>query len=288
MFPGYEPGDHLRERQELERQSMRNWYLLATVSVVTSLGLLIAVTPTLGGPIREFWPGARTDVALITGLGGLILLLVLHLTTQQLRVTRMRNQVQDMAITADEQQKQSAIRMHALLNVTRLMGAISDPMQLFQGITSTCLEVFDCQQASLMVVSEDRESLEMKAAAGHLDLRKVQGVSQPIGQGIAGYVAEHREPLLLGADIDPDDYPGLEVDGRGIHAAMVVPIVLRDELVGVLSISSRSEGTTYSEEDLQALEVFAINAGTCIHQSERTEWMRQTIAHYREKEQVGS
>jgi hypothetical protein len=31
------------------------------------------------------------------------------------------------------------------------------------------------------------------------------------------------------------------------------------------------------EEDLRALEVFAENAGTCIRQAERSEWMRQTI-----------
>ncbi len=39
----------------------------------------------------------------------------------------------------------------------------------------------------------------------------------------------------------------------------------------------------YSEEDLQALEVFAINAGICIHQTERTEWMRQTIRKYQDQ-----
>jgi GAF domain-containing protein len=62
-----------------------------------------------------------------------------------------------------------------------------------------------------------------------------------------------------------------------LTAAMVVPIMVRDELVGVLNISSRAPDTTYVEEDLRALEVFAENAGTCIRQAERSEWMRQTI-----------
>ncbi len=275
---------HSADRKRLEHQSMRNWYLLAAICVTTSVGLLFAVSPSLRAPLCEFWPGGHTDVALIVGLGGMIVLLVLYLTTQQLKVTRMRYRVQAMENRADERRKQDAIRMHALLNVTRMMGAISDPVRLFKGITSTCLEIFDCQQASLMIVSEDGETLTMKAASGHLDEEKVKDASQPIGSGIAGYVAQYREPLLLGEDIDPDDYPGLELDKRGLFAAMVVPIIVRDELVGVLSISSRSPGTAYSEEDLQALEVFAINAGTCIHQAERTEWMRQTIEQYHDKE----
>jgi transcriptional regulator with GAF, ATPase, and Fis domain len=273
----------VEDGKRLERQSMRNWYFLATVSLISTIGLLIAVTPTLRGPLRDFWPAARTDVLLLVGLGGLVLLMVLYLTVQQLKVTRMRYRVQAMQNVAGERQKQYAIRLHALLNVTRMMGAISDPLRLFHGITSTCLEIFDCQQASLMLVSADRERLEMKAASGHLDEDRVREVSQPIGRGIAGYVATHREPLLLGREVDPEDYPGLDLDqdNRGITAAMVVPIIVRDELVGVLNISSRARGTVYTEEDLQALEVFAVNAGTCIHQAERTEWMRQTIDQHR-------
>ena len=275
---------HSADRRRLERQSMRNWYLLAAICALCSVGLLVAVAPNLKGPLREFWPAGRTDIVLLVGLGGSILLLVLYLTTQQLKVTRMRLHVQAMENVAGERQKQNAIRLHALLNVTRMMGAVSEPMKLFQGVTSTCLEVFECQQASLMLVSEDGERLEMKAAAGHKDLEAVRDVTQPIGHGIAGYVAKTREPLLLGPDIDPEDYPGLKATNKNLHAAMVMPIIVRDELVGVLSISSRSRGTVYTEEDLQALEVFAINAGNCIHQTERTEWMRQTLEAYREKE----
>jgi transcriptional regulator with GAF, ATPase, and Fis domain len=272
------------DRKRLERQSMRNWYLLAVICAFSTVGLLLAVTPNLQGPLREFWPGARTDVALIVGLGGSVLLLVLYLTTQQVKVTHMRHHVQGMEDMAGERKKQNAIRLHAMLNVTRMMGAVSDPVRLFRGITSTCLEIFDCQQSSLMTVSTDGQMLEMRAASGHLDEDKVRAVSQPLGQGIAGYVAKNRESLLLGENVDLDNYPGLEFDHRGLFAAMVVPIVVRDELVGVLNISSRSQGTSYTEEDLQALEVFAINAGTCIHQAERTEWMRQTVEAYRDKE----
>lgn len=279
----HDAGRRAADRKSFERQSMRNWYMLATVCAASTIGLLLAVMPVLRAPLQGFWPGARTDIALITGFGGLTVLLVLYLTIQQLKVTRMRHRVQAVENAVGERQKQDAIRMHALLNVTRMMGAISDPLRLFQGITSTCLEVFDCQQASLMLLSADGDRLEMKAASGHVNEDELRDVSQPVGQGIAGYVATHREPVLLGADVDPDTYPGLQLGSRGISAAMVVPIIVRDELVGVLNISSRSRGAVYSEEDLQALEVFAINAGICIHHAERTEWMRQTIEQYRDR-----
>ena len=274
------------ERIRLEKQSMRNWYLLSGFCVASTTGLLFAVTPVLRGTLSSFWPWAHTDVMLIAALGGAIALLVLNLTTQQLKVVNMRNEVMELERQAGEHREKNAIRLHALLNVTRMMGALSDPVSLFQAITGTCLEVFECQQASLMLIDPGGTKLEMKAAAGHVNGDIVKNATQPIGSGIAGYVAKNREPLLLTGDVDQEQYPGLEIIPRGITAAMVVPIIVRDELVGVLNISSRSANASYSKEDLQALEVFASNAGNCILQAERTEWMRLTIEQYRKKEEM--
>ncbi len=265
------------ETKRLEKQSMRNWYLLATFSAVTTVGLLIAVTPVLSKSITSFWPWAETDLVLLVGLGGSILMLILHLTVQQVKVTGIRHKVQAIEKEADESRQQVASRLHALLNVSRMMGSVTDPSSVFQAITSTCLEIFDCHQSSLMLLNTETNMLEMKAATGHINREKLEKIEQPVGKGIAGYVAQRKQPVILGSNIDPERYPGLQAQTMKLTAAMVVPIMVRDELVGVLNISSRAPDTTYTEEDMRALEVFAENAGTCIRQAERAEWMRQTI-----------
>ena len=265
------------ETKRLEKQSMRNWYLLATFSALSTVGLLIAVTPVLSKSITSFWPWAETDLVLLVGLGGSILMLILHLTVQQVKVTGIRHKVRAIEKEADDSRQQVASRLHALLNVSRMMGSVTDPSSVFQAITSTCLEIFDCHQSSLMLLNPETHMLEMKAATGHINRAKLYSVEQPVGKGIAGYVAQHQKPIILGKNVDPEHYPGLKVQTMKLTAAMVVPIMVRDELVGVLNISSRSPHTTYIEDDLRALEVFAENAGTCIRQAERSEWMRQTI-----------
>jgi hypothetical protein len=47
-------------------------------------------------------------------------------------------------------------------------------------------------------------------------------------------------------------------------------------------VSSSTE-TTYSRDDLDALQVFAENAGTCIRFSQRASWMRQMIEKQAER-----
>ncbi|MBI4719894.1 MAG: GAF domain-containing protein, partial [Chitinivibrionia bacterium] len=103
-----------------------------------------------------------------------------------------------------------------------------------------------------------------------------------IGDGIAGWVAKRREPLLLGDEKDFEKYPELRRGDASISAAMVVPIILRNELVGILNISSRAPGKRYDETDLQALQVFAENAGSRSRHTQQAAWMRQTIRRLQE------
>ncbi len=271
------------ETAKLEMQSMRNWYLLATFAALSTIGLLVAVTPVLSQSITEFWPWAGSNVVLLVGLGGSILLLILQLTFQQIKVTGMRHHMQTIEVKATETRQQNSSRLHALLNVSRMMGSVTDPASVFQAITSTCLEIFDCHQSSLMLLNVKTNMLEMKAATGHINREKLNQVQQPVGKGIAGYVAQQKKPVILGKNVEPGKYPGLKIQAMKLSAAMVVPILVRDELVGVLNISSRAPDTIYFEEDLRALEVFAENAGTVIRQAERSEWMRQTIVKMRQQ-----
>ena len=266
-----------RQHHWYEVQSMRNWYLLSGLTAVSTTGLVIALSPVIRQSLRDFWPGANTDVALLAGLVGMILIFILHLTIQQLKVRALHQEFRALEEQNVERDRRSSARLHALLNVTRLLGAVSDSQSLFDGIAGTCLEIFDCQQASVMLLNPESGRLQVKAACGHANPEKVLGAEVDVGVGIAGHVAATKEPLLLSEKSGNGSYRGFELQAKHLTAAMVTPILVRDELVGVLNISSREEGLDYSEEDLQALQVFAENVGTCIRQLERSDWMRRTI-----------
>lgn len=263
--------------EQVQRQLVRNWYLLAAITVVSTLGLAVAIAPLLSARIADVWPWANTDIVLLAGLALCIGLLVWHLTAQQRRVLEIRRHIERMQEDVQTRRRQQSARLHALLNVSRMMGAVTDPEKMFKGITNTCIEIFECQQASLMLVDKEHRTLLVRAATGHLEGEKVSSASQAISDGIAGWVASHRRPLILSPDTDMSKYPGLELRSLDLTAAMVVPIVTRDELVGVLNISSRVPDVEYTDDDVRALEVFAENAGACIRHMERAEWMRQVI-----------
>jgi transcriptional regulator with GAF, ATPase, and Fis domain len=261
----------------LKRQESRYWYLLGAICIVTATGLAFAISPLLGGRIAEVWPWANTHVVLISLLPLSIALLVGYLTIQKQKTRDVRQNLEHMARDAVRRERQNAARLRALLNVSRMMGSVTNLESVFNSVTNTCLEVFDCQRASLMMVNEETRELETRAATGHANMERVRSATVKIGEGIAGWVAEQKTPIILTNETNLSQYPNLKLRDKTISAAMVVPILLRDELVGVLNVSSESPDTTYTPEDLQALQVFAESAGTCIRHTEHVEWMRKTI-----------
>jgi transcriptional regulator with GAF, ATPase, and Fis domain len=272
--PSPDPRDAL-----LEQQVSKNWYMLGTVAVFSTVGMAIATAPMLAERLGTVWPWPNTHVVLLCGLVISVAMLVAYLTKQQQRVSEIRVRVSKMEEEEEARSLQNTIRLRALLNISKMMGAVTDPENVFKHITETCLEIFECQQASLMLLNDAKDELEVKASTGHRS--DVTGNTQKVGSGIAGWVAKTQEPLILNPDTNLSQYPGLEHTGRGVTAAMVVPIVVRDELVGVLNASSRRKETSYTHEDLRSLSVFAENAGTVIRHSEHAEWMRQTIERLR-------
>jgi GAF domain-containing protein len=101
-------------------------------------------------------------------------------------------------------------------------------------------------------------------------------------------VAKNKTSLILGRAGEPTEHPDLPLLSETLSAAIVVPILLREELVGVINVGSRAPGIEYNVDDLQALTVFAENAGACIRHAEQAEWMRNTIEKLREQSRSGA
>jgi hypothetical protein len=271
------PQAETAQNLSLERQSWHNWILLMGTMVTITLGLVLSVGSLIRSRGGMGWAWAGSEYVLLGGLALVVILFVSHLTLQRWRLTRIHN---DLILTRERAMRSATRhydRLMAVCSVSQAMASENAPQAVFDSITRTCFGVFKCDRVSLMLRDRATEELEIRAALGHDKSGGVIGARQKIGQGIAGWVAEHREPLVLGETVDASRFPGFEPKKSGLTAALVVPIVVRDELVGVISLSSREPGNAYDQQDLQALQVFAWNAGLCIRHAEQTGWMRQTI-----------
>jgi GAF domain-containing protein len=252
-----------------------NWFVIVMVAAIGGTGLFFSL-PTLAEKfdtldLLEHTQEAHVFIAAcsLLVLGGLVL--------QRMDLVGLWKQyLQAQKELAESAEKHSA-RVYALLNVSKMMVAQNDLAAVFDCVAKTCVDVFACHQASLMMYDKETDELEVRAVSGRKVPPGMLGTKQKLGVGIAGWVALRREPLLLHPRGKPEQYPGLEFKQRGVVTAMVVPIILRDELVGVINVSSRDSQAIFDNADLKALQVFAENVGTAIRHTEQAEWMRSTI-----------
>ncbi|MBN2184650.1 MAG: GAF domain-containing protein [Candidatus Krumholzibacteriota bacterium] len=270
----------------LERHSWRNWFLLATISILTTAGLVTAIPPLLDERIVDPWPWVKTDLVLLVGLSLLVMAFIGYLTQQQRRVSNVLKHLQQLREERADHIHQNSVRAYALLNVSHIMGSETDLQSIFDTITKMCVEAFICRRASLMLVDKDTQELVVRSVSGTAT-KDIIDMRQKIGEGIAGWVATHRKALFLGGPSDLDKYPELKGIDPSLRSAMVVPIMLRDDVVGVLNVSTDMADIKYDMDDLKALQVFAGNAGACIRHREHADWLRCMIDKMREKSPSG-
>lgn len=262
----------------LYRSVWRNWVLLAAVSMITICGLATAIPPLLTGRVVNPWPWMKTDLVLLVGLSLTVLAFAGYLAQQQRHVIRIHSELQAIKEQSDRRMQQHAHRLIALTRISHIISVENDLQSIFDQITKMCVETFSCYRASLMLFETETDEIVVRSVSGHSDVT-ILNMRQRLGEGIAGYAAQHREPILLSGPDDYGRYPGLEYKDPTLTSAMVVPIIVRDELVGVINVSSRSADVVYVREDLLALQGFASSAGACIRHTEHVNWMRKMVPH---------
>lgn len=269
--------------RSLDRRGWSNWFLIAGVAVATTVGLEAGLLSFVRGLTDSPWPWKHTETILLCALSAALVTLVVWLTLQQHRLAILRAENGRMRDEYILRLRRHNDRLLALLQVSQTMSTETDVQAILNTITAACLQSFECRQVSLMV-SEDADGtseLVVRSAAGHEDPTAILGSRQKMGEGVAGEVATSRRPLVLGAAPFPDRPAEEAARSSHLTAAMVVPILVRGELVGVLNLATHCKDAGYDAEDLRALQVFAENAGTCIRHAEQSHWMRQTIASLR-------
>lgn len=248
-------------------------WVVALLSLLAMLGVvLISVLRTLRTP-TVLTQSAAADLELLLGGAALILgVFAAHRQWQNLRILRAA----PPRAKVSEKNPERDRHLLGILRVTRLLGRSANLRETLDGITQTAFEVFEAEQTSVLLLDEKTQELEVCAAAGMLH-GGVVGSRQHLGAGIAGQVAASGEPLLLGGVVEHEGAAFHPDAADRVTASMVVPIRLREELIGVLCVGRRSPGRTYDGGDLQMLEIFAEVVAICIRRTQQGAWMQDTI-----------
>jgi diguanylate cyclase (GGDEF)-like protein len=121
------------------------------------------------------------------------------------------------------------------------------------------------QAASLLLFDPEGRELVFNASRT-LQSGIIDGVRIRCDQGIAGWVARHREPVRLD-NVTKDDryYSGVETEVHFTPRTMLcVPMVSKDTLLGVVQVINKIDGTAFTEDELRMVQSLADHAAIAI------------------------
>jgi len=109
----------------------------------------------------------------------------------------------------------------------------------------------------------ERDELVIHSAEGLPD-DVIHNARTRVGEGIAGQVVERKEPLILHGSLANDDrFKGTyQIDE--ISSAMSLPLIHKDEILGVLNVARLGDGDQFGSGDLELLSVLGSQAAVAI------------------------
>lgn len=130
-------------------------------------------------------------------------------------------------------------------------------------------QILDTQRCSIMLLADEGKEnqsqsyLRVFTHYGHLSQSAYTEVVQ-LNQGIAGYVAATGQPLLI-ADITQSRFVSAARYSDEKNKSLIsVPIMLSNKVIGVINVSSPTDGRCFEGADLEQLKLFSLYVGKSI------------------------
>ncbi len=149
-------------------------------------------------------------------------------------------------------------RINAATEIETILDVITDAAGTLTG----------CEAGSLMLLDPQKQFLYFKIAQGDKS-SPLKEMRVPVGEGIAGMVARTGQRLLVNAGEENPHRTTQFDDKTGFvsRGMLCVPVMVRDELIGVLEVLNKLDGARYTADDIEILERLATAAGIAINKA---------------------
>lgn len=184
-----------------------------------------------------------------------------------------------------EQLESMVKELNYLHHVSQRISQKKEIEVLLHEIMESCKEVTNSEASSLLIYDEKENNLYFEVALGDKG-HEVKKIVCNMGEGIAGWVAENRKPLLV-ADCynDPRFNPDYDRQtGFRTRSMICVPMLMEEKLIGVIQVINKKGEKSFTERDLNLFQILASQCGISIENARLTDIQIRQKAFERELE----
>jgi signal transduction histidine kinase len=163
---------------------------------------------------------------------------------------------------------QQVVALRIIERLTQTLTVEMELGELLKKIVHSAVQVVRASAGSLLLLDQETDELVFAVIEGGGGASLV-GQRLAKGVGIAGWVAEHCEALIVD-DVSKDEryFSSIAEDTHFETTSLIcVPMVAKGQLVGVLQILNKQSGEPFTEDDQEILTTFAAQSAIAIENS---------------------
>ena len=161
-----------------------------------------------------------------------------------------------------------------LYSIGKAMNYISDLKSLLQYILSQAIEITSAEKGSIMLYDLESDRLMIRVLAGLADEAYQEKVNNneikcrtfKPGEGIAGRVYLTAKPMVVNNISDDDLF--VESESSFVNSIACIPMVVYNDVIGVINVTNKREGKDFSDEDVRMLRAVADQAAVAVNKAQ--------------------
>ena len=177
-----------------------------------------------------------------------------------------------------EEARQRAVELTALNELSQTLAAQLNVKQVLHEVWQGVSHLLDTTNFYIALYDPAREEITFPINASESVLDKEIEV-MPADQGLTGYIIRTRQPLLItdNANQHTQDL-GLESIGGDSQSYLGVPLILGDQVLGVMAIQSYTRARLYGPHDLELMTAIAGQAAIALQNARLFEQIQRNTS----------
>jgi putative nucleotidyltransferase with HDIG domain len=142
-------------------------------------------------------------------------------------------------------------RLALLSQLSQILNSTLEHKEVRRRAMEAATQLMKAEVGSILLVDEEKRQLYFEVALGDKE-ETIKTITLNIGEGIAGWVAQKGEPLIVNApEKDLRFFKGVDEKADFKTRNLIcVPVKVKEKVVGVLEAINKQEGKEFGEEDL--------------------------------------
>ncbi|MDZ7376854.1 MAG: SpoIIE family protein phosphatase, partial [candidate division KSB1 bacterium] len=163
----------------------------------------------------------------------------------------------------------------SLIDVAAIISSTLDLEELMNLVMEKAQAVMNAEASSVMLLNEETGELECEIALGQVHEEVKNQIHLKLGQGIAGWVAQHGEAIIV-PDVDRDSRFFSDVDnstGFKTRSILAAPLKIKDRVIGVAEVINRRDAQPFTEDNLALFTTFCRQVALAIENARMHRYM---------------